>query len=66
MRITSGQTTCGFGVPEFELKNERSMLTDWAQKKGEDGIRRYQLEKNSRSIDGLETQIGTTPSPRDE
>lgn len=57
MKIASGQTSCGFGVPEFELKRERTMLTDWAEKKGEDGLRRYQQEKNSRSIDGLETGI---------
>lgn len=55
--IASIQTSCGFGVPELEVKNERSTLTDWAGKKGVDGIREYQSKKNVRSIDGLETGI---------
>lgn len=57
IKIASVQTSCGFGVPELELKKERTMLTDWANKKGDDGLREYQLQKNIRSIDGLETGI---------
>lgn len=57
VHMLSGQTSCGFAVPVFTGKQERTMLTDWAVKKGEDAIRKYQLEKNSRSIDGLETGI---------
>jgi hypothetical protein len=57
MSIASCQTSCGFAVPELTLKKERWMLTDWATKKGLDGIRNYQREKNTRSIDGLETGL---------
>ena len=52
------QTSCGFGVPVYELQRERDMLPAWAAKKGADGIARYQREKNAASIDGLPTTLG--------
>jgi hypothetical protein len=45
--------SCGFGVPLYEYERQRSQLADWASRKGEDGLRTYQAEKNRRSIDGL-------------
>lgn len=45
--------SCGFGVPLYEYQRERSHLADWAGRKGEDGLRVYQGERNARSIDGL-------------
>ncbi len=50
--------SCGFGVPLYEFKGNRSQLTDAADRKGPDGLRAYQLEKNLRSLDGLP---GITP-----
>ncbi len=47
--------SCGFGVPLYSLVGERTQLVDWVDRKGEDGIRAYQREKNARSIDGLPT-----------
>jgi hypothetical protein len=32
VNIESVQTSCGFGVPVFELQAERTTLTDWATK----------------------------------
>ena len=55
--IESGQTSCGFAVPVYELKEEREMLAEWALKKGEEGIRQYWREKNQTSIDGLPTRL---------
>jgi hypothetical protein len=55
--IDSVQTSCGFAVPVFELKEERSMLTEWATKKGEKGIEKYWEEKNQVSIDKLPTHL---------
>lgn len=49
------QTSCGFGVPLFDYAGERSALLDWANGKGEEGLKTYRQEKNSRSIDGLPT-----------
>ena len=45
--------SCGFGVPLYEYERQRSQLADWADRKGEDGLRVYQAERNARSIDGL-------------
>lgn len=51
------QTSCGFGVPLFEYGGERPSLTRWAETKGEAGLKAYQREKNSRSMDGLPTGL---------
>lgn len=58
LHIESAQTSCGFGVPRMELVQPRSTLTDWAKKKGEEGLIEYRAKKNSKSIDGLATGIG--------
>jgi hypothetical protein len=57
MQVESVQTSCGFGVPIFDTATERATLTDWAAKKGTEGVRAYQLDRNLTSIDGLETRI---------
>ena len=46
--------SCGFGVPLYEYKGERSKLLDYAEKKGPEGMDRYKAQKNKESIDGLE------------
>ena len=57
LNIDSVQTSCGFGVPLYEFKQERQTLVDWADKKGEQGIKQYWQDKNQTSIDGLPTQL---------
>ena len=57
LEVESAQTSCGFAVPVFELKQERQRLVEWTLKKGEDGIREYRREKNRVSIDGLPTHL---------
>ncbi len=57
LQVESVQTSCGYGVPIYELQSERSTLVDWAVNKGSDGVRTYQLQKNQTSIDGLATNI---------
>ncbi|MBE9224295.1 pyridoxamine 5'-phosphate oxidase family protein [Phormidium sp. LEGE 05292] len=57
LNIESAQTSCGYGVPVFEFKEERATLKEWANKKGEQGIFDYWREKNQTSIDGLPTKI---------
>jgi hypothetical protein len=57
--IYQTQTSCGFGVPVMEFKENRNTLTDWASTKGEDGLREYQQQKNSKSLDGLPTHLGS-------
>ena len=50
-------TSCGFGVPLYEYQGDRSLLNDWANAKGREGIRTYWEKKNQQSIDGLPTSI---------
>jgi hypothetical protein len=47
--------SCGFGVPMYEFVAERDQLPRWCERKGEEAVRRYQIEKNASSLDGLPT-----------
>jgi hypothetical protein len=51
------QTSCGFGVPLYDFVEQRTLMESWATKKGADGVREYQREKNRRSLDGLPTGL---------
>ena len=51
------QTSCGMSIPYFDFKKDRLQLDEWAQSKGEEGIKEYWKEKNEVSIDGIPTQI---------
>lgn len=51
------QTSCGMSIPYFDFKEERLQLDEWAQNKGEEGIKEYWKEKNELSIDGIPTKI---------
>ena len=53
LSIDSLQTSCGYAVPEYELKGTRHTLVKWAEHKGEQGIKEYWQENNRVSIDGL-------------
>ncbi|WP_299414602.1 pyridoxamine 5'-phosphate oxidase family protein [Acaryochloris sp. IP29b_bin.148] len=57
LHIESVQTSCGFGVPLYEYQGDRDQLLNWATKKGEEGLRDYQVQKNQVSIDGLPTGL---------
>lgn len=47
------RSSCGFSIPEMELRQPRHTLIEWADRKGEDGIERYWSDRNAVSIDGL-------------
>ncbi|MEX0269058.1 pyridoxamine 5'-phosphate oxidase family protein [Leptolyngbyaceae cyanobacterium UHCC 1019] len=51
------QTSCGLGVPLYELQDQRSQLVDWAAKKGDAGLQDYRQQKNVVSVDGLPTPL---------
>ena len=57
LNVESLQTSCGFGIPLYEYKEDRTTLLDWARNKGDDGIEKYRREKNRTSIDGLPTGL---------
>lgn len=51
------QTSCGYAVPRYDLRDERPTLTKWAEQKGREGIEQYWREKNTLSLDGKDTGI---------
>ena len=51
------QSSCGMSVPYFDYVGEREMLSDWAAKKGDAGIRQYWADKNQVSLDAIPTHI---------
>src|SRR4051794_30840488 len=55
--IESAQTSCGMAVPLYKYKQQRDELIDGAEKKGDEGMRKYRRTKNAVSIDGLPTGL---------
>jgi len=56
------KTSCGYGVPLFDYREERDTMDKWARAKGQDGLEAYWAEKNQVSIDGLPTGLGEAGS----
>ena len=52
------QTSCGFGVPLYFYQGERDIHFEWAEKKGEKGLKEYKELNNIKSLDGLPTPLG--------
>ncbi len=57
LQVELVQTSCGMAVPFYHYAGEREQLSDWAIKKGDEGVQRYWQDKNEFSIDGLPTHI---------
>jgi hypothetical protein len=57
VEVESVQTSCGFGVPVYDFKEERQTLKTWAKNRGETGLKEYWTAKNQTTIDGLPTNI---------
>ncbi len=57
LNIESLQTSCGYGVPRMEFIAERPTLKKWCEGKTDEELQQYQISKNARSIDGLETGL---------
>lgn len=51
------QTSCGMAVPYLSYTGDRELLNEWAEKKGEEGLKQYREEKNQVSLDGILTNI---------
>jgi hypothetical protein len=45
--------TCGYAVPQMMYVGDRDVLDLANAKKGDEGLEKYRLEKNSASLDGL-------------
>lgn len=57
LNIDSLQTSCGYGVPLMDFVKERPTLIKWAEGKTNDELKKYQIKKNAKSIDGLDTGL---------
>lgn len=57
MNVEMVQTSCGYAVPFMEFSSERTQLEESADKKGREGIKDYWQKKNTKSIDGFETNL---------
>jgi hypothetical protein len=53
MDVTRISDSCGFGVPLYDYLGEREQMLNWSQRKGPEGLREYQGNKNAKSLDGL-------------
>ena len=53
VRVERIADSCGYAVPEMQFTRERAALPMWANKRGAEGIRSYQIERNATSLDGL-------------
>jgi hypothetical protein len=51
--VTRVSQSCGFAVPVMQYQSDRSQLDEWTERKGAEGLKRYQESKNKLSIDGL-------------
>jgi len=45
--------SCGYGVALYRYEGERTLLLDWAQRKGTAGLAEYRATNNRASIDGM-------------
>ena len=52
--------SCGFAVPLMDYVGDRTLLTQWAQRKTDDDLAAYRAKKNAASIDGLPALVGST------
>lgn len=59
LQVELVQTSCGMAVPNYDYTEDRTLLSDWAEKRGPDGIHDYWAQKNQVSIDGKPTRILT-------
>ena len=51
--VSRVSSSCGYGVPKMDYKEDRQVLDDWMESKGELGLEAYRKKNNTTSIDGL-------------
>ena len=57
MKVELVLTSCGFGVPQYKYIGERNKLQKWAEKKGREGMKLYWSEKNTKTLNGVDTKV---------
>lgn len=53
VRVDRISDSCGFGVPRYSFEADREHMDAWANRKGQDGLLKYQEKNNRTSLDGL-------------
>jgi hypothetical protein len=53
VHVTRIADSCGYAVPLYEFKEDRTQLVKWVDRKGPDAVVEYQRTHNAESIDGL-------------
>ncbi len=53
-QVTRVADSCGYGVPLMSFEGHRAALDKSADRKGPEGIRKYWIEKNAKSLDELD------------
>ena len=57
MQVDLVQTSCGMAVPLFDFGEQRDLLEQWAERKGEQALQDFWENRNQESIDGKPTRI---------
>ena len=57
MTVEMAQKSCGYAVPEMDYIGDRDVLTKWAETKGEAGVQDYWATRNTKTLDGVDTDI---------
>ena len=57
LQIEMVQTSCGYAVPYYEFKSDRTTLTKWSDNHGKAAIEEYWREKNTKSLNDKDTGI---------
>lgn len=57
VKVDFVQTSCGYAVPFMDYVEDRTALSEWADKRGDAGIQEYWQEKNRLSLDGKPTGV---------
>jgi hypothetical protein len=55
-------TTCGFAVPLYEFKGDRTLLPEFSCNMGDEGMDEYRHKRNTLTIDGLPTHLFDEPA----
>jgi predicted pyridoxine 5'-phosphate oxidase superfamily flavin-nucleotide-binding protein len=64
VRLDRIATSCGYGVPLMAYEGDRTVLREWAERRGPEGVAAYRETKNAASIDGLPGLPGLSqPAP---
>lgn len=57
MQVDLVQESCGMAVPLFDFNEQRDLLEQWADRKGDQGLSEFWGSRNQVSIDGKPTRI---------